>query len=164
VEHGEAEETPAERVSRELDELLQQIRIALPGVQVLFAFLLTVPFSQRFHVVDGELEIAFFIAFISTAIATAMFLAPVAYARIQFRQSDKERLLQLGTRTAIVGLAFLAIAIAASTFVVTQVLYSNVYATFVTVFIALLLVGMWFVLPVLARVRPPETTPPAQSH
>ncbi len=159
----DARETAAERVSRELDELLQQIRIALPGVQVLFAFLLTVPFSNRFDAVDGAAKVAFFIAFLATATATAMFLAPVAYARIQFRHADKERLLQLGTHTTIAGLALLAIAISASTFVVTQVLYSNVYATLVAGFFAILLCGSWFALPLLARVRPSPTAPPPRA-
>jgi hypothetical protein len=158
-----SDETPAERVSRELDELLQQIRISLPGVQVLFAFLLAVPFTNRFDAVDGPAKVAFFIAFLATATATAMFLTSVAYARIQFRHADKERLLQLGTRTTIAGLALLAIAISASTFVVTQVLYADIYATLVTALIALLLAGMWFAVPLLARTRPPESAPPTST-
>jgi uncharacterized membrane protein len=156
------DETVAERINRELDEMLQQIRVALPGVQVLFAFLLTVPFSNRFDSVNGAAETAFFIAFLATAMATAMLLAPVAYARIQFRQQDKERLLQLGTRTTVAGLVLLAIAIAASTFVVTQMLYSNVYAAVVAGLIAALLAGTWFVLPLLARRTASPDAPPAR--
>ncbi len=158
-----SDETPEERVSRELDELLQQIRISLPGVQVLFAFLLTVPFASRFDTVDGPAKTAFFVAFLATAAATAMLLAPVAYARIQFRQADKERLLQLGTRTTIIGLALLAVAMAASTFVVTQVLYANIYATVVAALLAVLLVVMWFLVPLLARRSPSPTTPAARA-
>jgi hypothetical protein len=140
-----------ERVSRELDELLQQLRITLPGVQVLFAFLLTVPFTQRFHLVDGIARDMFFVAFLTTTAAAALLLAPVAYARIQFRQYDKERLIRLGTFAAILGLALLAISLSASTFVVTQVLFSNRVAGLVAALALLLFAIAWFVVPVAAR-------------
>jgi hypothetical protein len=152
-------ESPAERVSRELDELLQQLRIALPGVQVLFAFLLTVPFTNRFDAVDGVARDAFFVAFMATTAATALLLAPVAYARIQFRHADKERLLRLGTVTAILGLVFLAIAITAVAFVVTQVLYANVAAGIIAAVIAVLLAVLWFGVPLAARLAPRMRTP-----
>jgi hypothetical protein len=158
---GAGEETPAERVSRELGELLQQLRIALPGVQVLFAFLLTVPFTNRFEAVDGVARDAFFVAFMATTAAAALLLVPVAYARIQFRQADKERLLRLGTVTAILGLVCLAIAITAVTFVVTQVLYANVAAAVIAATIAVALAVLWFGVPLAARLRPRKTTPPA---
>ena len=144
-------ESPEERVSRELDELLQQLRITLPGVQVLFAFLLTVPFTQRFHLIDGIARDMFFLAFLATAAATALLLAPVAYARIQFRQFDKERLIRLGTFAAIVGLALLAVSLSASTFVVTQVLFSNRAAGIVAALTLLVFALAWFVVPLLAR-------------
>jgi len=140
-----------ERIGRELDELLQQLRITLPGVQVLFAFLLTVPFTNRFHLVDGVARDAFFVAFITTLGATALLLAPVAYARIQFRQFDKERLVRLGTVATIAGLALLAISLSASTFVVTQVLFSNLSAALVAGGAACLFAITWFVVPMVAR-------------
>jgi hypothetical protein len=154
-------EDPEERVSRELDELLQQLRITLPGVQVLFAFLLTVPFTQRFHLVDGISRDMFFVAFLTTTAATALLLTPVAYARIQFRQYDKERLLRLGTFAAILGLALLAISLSASAFVVTEVLFSNRAAGFVAALALLLFAMAWFVLPIAARLsarRDPSVT------
>jgi amino acid transporter len=157
------DESPAERVNRELDELLQQLRIALPGVQVLFAFLLTVPFTNRFDAVDGSARVAFFVAFLATTAAAALLLAPVSYARIQFRHTDKERLLQLGTRTAIAGLALLAVAITAATFVVTQVLYADTVAAVIAALVAALIGVLWFVLPLLARLQPGPTAPPAGS-
>jgi hypothetical protein len=148
-------------VSRELDELLQQLRITLPGVQVLFAFLLTVPFTERFHLIDGIARDMFFVAFLTTTAAAALLLAPVAYARIQFRQYDKERLLHLGTTAAIIGLALLAISLSASTFVVTQVLFSNAIAGLVAGLALLLFAVAWFVVPVVARLsarRDPAAT------
>jgi hypothetical protein len=155
------EEHPEERVSRELDELLQQLRITLPGVQVLFAFLLTVPFTERFHLVDGISRDMFFVAFLTTTAATALLLTPVAYARIQFRQYDKERLLRLGTFAAILGLALLAISLSASAFVVTEVLFSNRAAGLVSALALLLFALAWFVLPLGARLsarRDPSVT------
>ena len=95
-------------------------------MQVLFAFLLTVPFTQRFHLVDGIARDMFFVAFLTTTAATALLLAPVAYARIQFRQFDKERLIRLGhLRRDRSGSRCSPISLSASTFVVTQVLFSN---------------------------------------
>jgi hypothetical protein len=152
---GMAGEEVEQRVARELDELLQELRISLPGVQVLFAFLLTVPFTNRFHLVDGPARDAFFVAFLATATASALLLSPVAYGRIQFRQYDKERLVRWGTGAAIAGLALLAIALSASTYVVTQVLFSNSTAALVAAGIGLLFAVTWFVIPLVARMHPP---------
>jgi hypothetical protein len=148
-----SDETPEERVGRELDELLQQLRITLPGVQVLFAFLLTVPFTQRFHLIDGAARDVFFIAFIATAFAAALLLSPVAYARIQFRQFDKERLIRWGTAATIGGLVLLAVALSASTYVVTQVIFSNTAAAYVAAGIAIVFALLWFVVPITARMQ-----------
>jgi hypothetical protein len=154
-----AREDPEDRIARELDELLQQLRLTLPGVQVLFAFLLTVPFTNRFHLVQGIERDAFIIAFLSTAAASALLLAPVAYARIQFRQFDKERLVRLGTGATIAGLVLLAVALSASTYVVTQVLLSSTAAALTAAGIAILFATTWFVVPLLARSRRGPTTP-----
>jgi hypothetical protein len=160
-DRSHSKEPVEERVSRELDELLQQLRITLPGVQVLFAFLLTVPFTQRFNLVDGFARDMFFVAFLTTTAAAALLLAPVAYARIQFRRYDKERLIRLGTFAAIFGLALLAISLSASTFVVTEVLFSNRAAALVAALALLLFATAWFVVPLAARLsarRDPNTT------
>jgi hypothetical protein len=154
-------ETSEERISRELDELLQQLRITLPGVQILFAFLLTVPFTNRFHLVDGIARDAFFVAFLTTTAATALLLAPVAYARIQFRQFDKERLVRLGTAATIGGLVLLAISLSMSAFVVTSVLFSNTSAALVAAGIACLFALAWFVVPLVARMQGRPAARPA---
>jgi hypothetical protein len=153
----ETDETPEERISRELDELLQQLRITLPGVQVLFAFLLTVPFSNRFHLIDGAARNVFFVAFIATAIAAALLLAPVAYARIQFRRFDKERLIRFGSIATIAGLVLLAVALSASTYVVTQVIFSSAAGAAVAAGIAVVFCVLWFVVPIIARVQTRST-------
>lgn len=141
------------RLDRELNELLQELRVTLPGVQVLFAFLLIVPFSERFGQLSSLQRAAYFVAFVSTAAASAFLLTPAAYHRIQWRQRDKERLLGLSTRFAIVGLVLVAVAIAATTFVVTDVLYATAWAAVVAAAIAVLLTALWFVLPLMGRLR-----------
>ena len=141
------------RLDRELDELLQELRVSLPGVQVLFAFLLTVPFSQRFASLTSTQRTAYFLAFLAAAAASAFLLAPAAYHRIQWRQRDKERLLESATRFAIVGLACLALAIAAASFVVSDVLYDTAWAGVVAALVAALIASLWFVLPIARRFR-----------
>jgi hypothetical protein len=150
---ADSDEDPEARIARELDELLQQLRITLPGVQVLFAFLLTVPFTNRFHLVQCTERSAFVVAFLATATASALLLSPVAYARIQFRQFDKERLVRWGTVATIVGLVLLAVALSASTYVVVQVLLSARAAALVAGGVAALFAVTWFVVPLVARWR-----------
>ena len=101
------DEQPEERLNRELIELLNELRVALPGVQVLFAFLLTVPFSDRFQTLTGSQRAIYFATFVGTTIATGVLMAPTAYHRIRFRQGDKERMLRTSNRFAIAGIAFL---------------------------------------------------------
>ncbi|MGQ0805946.1 MAG: DUF6328 family protein [Actinomycetota bacterium] len=141
------------RLDRELNELLQELRVTLPGVQVLFAFLLTVPFSQRFGQLTSAQRTAYFVAFLTAAVATALLLAPAAYHRIQWRQHDKERLLRTSTVLAIAGLGFLALAMAAATFVVSDVLYETTWAGAVAAGVIALLATFWFVLPLTSRMR-----------
>jgi Family of unknown function (DUF6328) len=100
------------KLDRELDELLQELRVALPGVQVLFTFLLTIPFAQRFTSISGTQKTVYFVAFLSTAAATAFLIAPSAYHRIQWRQRDKERMLRTSTSFTLLGLSLLTVAIA----------------------------------------------------
>jgi amino acid transporter len=141
------------RLDRELDELLQELRVSLPGVQVLFAFLLTVPFAQRFDSLTSTQRTAYFVAFLAAAAASAFLLAPAAYHRIRWRQRDKEHLLESATRFAIAGLVCLALAIAAATFVVTDVLYETAWAGVVAALVAALLATLWFMIPIARRLR-----------
>ena len=105
------QEAPDERLNRELIELLNELRVALPGAQVLFAFLLTVPFSDRFQDLTGSQRAFYFATFVDTTIATGLFMAPTAYHRIRFREGDKERMLRTSNRFAIVGIGFLALSV-----------------------------------------------------
>src|SRR6185503_3626275 len=103
------DESKEERADRNLSEMLQELRVALPGVQVLFAFLLTVPFSQGFTKLTTFQEKLYFAILLSTAMATALLVAPTANHRLLFRKRDKERIVVVSNRLSILGLIFLAL-------------------------------------------------------
>jgi cation transport ATPase len=146
------EETKDERLNRELEELLQELRIALPGVQILFAFLLVVPFNNRFAETDDLQRNVWFAALLLALGAVACFIAPTAYHRIRFRDYDKERLVMTATRLAVVGLVFLATALSASAFFVTGFVFSDRLAALVTAVAAGTIGGLWFALPLLRKI------------
>jgi hypothetical protein len=154
------DEDPRSRLDRELDELLQELRVTIPGVQILFAFLLTVPFSQRFGQLTSTQRTGYFVTFLATLAASTLLLSPAAYHRVQWRRRDKERLMTTSTRLAIAGLAFLAVAMATATFVVTDILYETGWASIVAALTAAVLVSFWFVLPLSRRLGgpPPQRT------
>src|ERR1700712_3191321 len=104
------EETEEERLDRNLGELLQELRVALPGGQVLFAFLLAVPFQQNFTKTSEFDKKIYFVTLLLTALSAALLIAPSAYHRITFRYQQKHRLVFVANRLAIVGLATLALA------------------------------------------------------
>ena len=141
------DENPKERRDRELIELLNELRIALPGVQVLFAFLLILPFSQGFSKVSEYQRGVFFAAVCSATLATAMLIAPSSYHRLRFRDGDKERLLLTSNRLAIAGTALLAIAINCVLFLVSDVVFSLTVAIPATVFSTLVFGWFWYGLP-----------------
>ena len=141
----------ASRLDRELDELLSELRVALPGVQVLFAFLLTVPFATGFEKVTDLQKGMFFAAFATAAVAFVLLLAPTAHHRLEFRQHDKERLLRTSTRLTIAGLAFLSLSMASATFVVTDVLFSTPWAIGASAALASCLGAAWFLFPLVRR-------------
>ena len=124
-------ESKEERLDRELIELLNELRVALPGVQVLFAFLLGVPFTQRFSEVSDLQRDVYFLTFLCAAIATALLIAPSAYHRLTWRRGDKEHLLRISNRLAISGTVLLALAISGSVFVVTDMLFEQASAAIV---------------------------------
>jgi uncharacterized membrane protein len=144
------------RQDRELIELLNELRVALPGVQVLFAFLLTVPFSQGWTNVTSSEKAVFFIAFMCMAIATALLIAPSAYHRIRWRQKDKEALLRTSNRLAITGIFFLAVAMTCVVYFLTDHLYTGL-APWVTAGTAGLFTWLWFGLPLLRHLRDPDS-------
>ena len=145
------EETKEERLNRELIELLNELRVALPGVQILFAFLLTVPFTQRFNQATDLQRDMYFFTFLCAAASTALLIAPSAYHRLTWRQHDKEHLLTMSNRLSIAGTVFLAIAMSSTVFVVTDVLFEATAAAFVAAATAVFYAWFWYVMPLLRR-------------
>ncbi len=141
------EESNDERLNRELIELLNELRVALPGVQMLFGFLLAVPFSQRFNTITATQRHMYYATFISTAFASIFFIAPTAYHRLRFRQRDKEQLVQTANLLAIVGTAFLAFALSGAVFLVTDLVFESTMTAIATAATAATLATLWYGLP-----------------
>ena len=133
-----------DRLNRELIELLNELRVVLPGVQVLFAFLLTVPFTNQFQKVTNEQRQIYFWTFICTTIATALLIAPSAHHRLRWRQRDKERLLRTSNRLAIAGMIFLTLALVGAVYLVTDLLFHPAAAAGVTAAIGLVFLWFWW--------------------
>jgi hypothetical protein len=143
------QESKKERIDRELGELLQELRVAIPGVQVMLAFLLTVPFSQGFPQMTSGQRGVYFAATMATAVASVMFITPSVYHRLRWRAYDKERMLLTANRTSIAGSVFLALAIALVVFLVADVLFGIPGAGISAGVVASLLAWFWFALPLL---------------
>jgi len=147
----EPDESPKERVDRELIELLNGLRVILPGVQVLLAFLLTVPFSARFEQTSSTDKILYFVTVLITVAATGALTMPAAYHRLRFRQGEKERMLHISNIFAIVGLVLLTLAMSSVVFLITSVLYGIGAAVPVALVALSVLAVSWFAVPLLAK-------------
>jgi hypothetical protein len=148
-----SQEPKSEKLDRELIELLNELRVALPGVQVLFAFLLTVPFSQRFPLLTELQRGAYFATFVAAAMAPVFLIAPTAYHRLRWRDYDKERLIGTSTRLAIAGTLFLALAITGTVFLITDVLFGLGWGGIVAALIAGMLTWFWYGLPLMRKAQ-----------
>ena len=148
-----SDETKDERLDRELIELLNELRVALPGVQMLFGFLLAVPFTQRFTSITTTQRHVYYFTFLATAAATIFLIAPTAYHRLRFRQHDKEALIQTSSRLAIAGTACLATALTAAVYLVTDLLFHTAATAVAAAATAGLLAWFWYGLPLLRRAR-----------
>jgi Family of unknown function (DUF6328) len=152
------EETEAERHDRQLGELLQEVRVAVPGVQVLFAFLLVVPFSARWADVTDLQRDVYFATLLLTAIATAFLMAPGSIHRVLFRQGDKRFIVHIANWLLLAGLGALAVAIGLAVFLVADVLFDMTAAGIVAGCIFGFTAGLWWVLPLVRR----RSLPPRQ--
>jgi Family of unknown function (DUF6328) len=136
---------------RQMIELLQELRIALPGVQILFAFLLTVPFAQGFRQTTSFQRDLFYGVLLATAISTACFIAPTATHRLRFHRSDRAYIIESSNRLLIAGLVFLALAIVGAVALISDFLYGPAVPILCSG-VGLVLFGvLWFVLPVMRR-------------
>jgi uncharacterized protein DUF6328 len=141
------DESEGERLDRNLGELLQELRVAIPGVQVLFAFLLTVPFQQNFSKITQFQEKVYFVCLMLTAISATLMISPTAYHRMTFRRQQKQHLVYLANKLAIAGLACLALAMTCAVMLVTDLLYGALATALASGFSFLLFLMLWFALP-----------------
>jgi len=140
-----------QRVDRELIELLNEIRIVLPGAQVLFAFLLSLPFLARFDLLTRVDRDAYFAAFLCAAIGIILLMAPSANHRLRFREYDKERMLFWFNRLTLAGSGFLAATVALAVFLVTDFLFEQLWAALLAAGFAVWIVVVWYVVPLWQR-------------
>jgi hypothetical protein len=152
-------ENEKERLNRKLTELLQELRVALPGIQVLFAFLLTLPFTARFREITETQRDVYFAAFLCAAVASAFLIAPSAYHRMRWRTletedvEEKRQMLVTSGRLVSVGIVFLGLASSSVVFLITDVLFGGVLAGVLTGVLTGLFLWVWFLLPIRDRVR-----------
>jgi hypothetical protein len=146
-------ETEKERLDRNLGELLQELRVVLPGVQVLFAFLLTVPFQQRFQTATTFQKDIYLVTLLLTALASALLMAPSAYHRLEFRQDDKRHIVFIANRLSIAGFAVLAAAMTSAVLLVTDFVFGSTTALICTIGAGVVLYGLWYVAPLARRGR-----------
>ena len=146
---GESED---ERQNRQLTELLNELRVALPGVQMMFGFLLAVPFSQRFGGLSDNQRALYYTAFLAAAAASVCFIAPTAFHRIVWQRGAKRRLLGVSNVLAIIGTVFLAVAITSVMLFITSFLYGSALAAVVGGLAVAAFVLLWYVLPIAVRV------------
>ena len=144
--HGDGE-THKQRIDRELIELLNELRVALPGVQILFAFLLIVPFQETVDKITDFQRAVYFVTLVAAAVASALLIAPAAQHRVLFRQRDKEALLYRSSRSAFAGLVVLAVAVVSALLLVVDVLFSRTLAWVTAGGVGALLAWWWIAVP-----------------
>jgi archaellum biogenesis protein FlaJ (TadC family) len=147
------DETEAERLDRNLNELLQELRVAIPGIQFLFAFLLVVPFQQGWvNVTDFEKNV-FYVALLATAVSGVCLMSAPARHRLRFREMDKEWVVASTHKYTIAGLAFLGIAITSVILLVSHVVFSPTTAIVAAALTALAIVWIWFGAPLVRELQ-----------
>lgn len=144
-------ETEAQRDDRNLAELLQEVRIAGLGVQVLFGFLLAIPFTTRFVRLDTVQRDLYLTALLLAALSTGLLLSPVAYHRVVFRRRKKESLVRTANVLAILGLVAVGLSITASVALVLSYVAPGLATVLMTIVVGFVFTGLWFVLPLLRR-------------
>jgi hypothetical protein len=144
-------ETPLERRDRQFGELLQELRVVQTGVQVLFAFLLGVPFAVGFEKLDGEQRLLYFAALVLAGLSVILLLAPTAWHRLLFTLGDKPHLIAVSQRLAVAGLACVGLAVIAVLALISSVLYPGVVAVVTTAFFLVACLVLWLVLPLRRR-------------
>jgi Family of unknown function (DUF6328) len=149
----ERNETELERCDRNLVELLQEVRVAQTGVQVLFGFLLAVAFTQRFREISEFQRLVYFVTLMAAGGAAVMLIAPTAYHRILFRRGDKEHLVDVANRFTLIGLAGVALSMVGAVLLVSDVMFPTAVAVVVTALAGLSCAMTWCLMPLARRRR-----------
>jgi cation transport ATPase len=144
AEEADRSDEEQQRLNRQMTELLNELRVAMPGVQVLFAFLLAVPFQQRFQTVNAFQRDVYLFTLLAAATATAFLVAPSAYHRIAFQEHEKERIIRMGTRQFVCGIVALAVAMTGAVLLVTDFLFQAATTIVVVVCVAAVFARRWF--------------------
>jgi hypothetical protein len=147
------DETPKERADRELIELLNELRVVLPGVTVLLAFLLAVPFAKGWPKVTPFERDAFVVAFLASAVSVLCLTAPSSYHRLRFREGDKEHMVKVGSRLAIAGIAAFSVALEAVVLLVISYVLSEAAGIVAAASLAVAVGLLWYGLPLRAAAR-----------
>ena len=160
VEEGPDDRSKEERTrDRQMVELLNELRVALPGVQILFAFLLTVPFSQRFATLTAFQRDVYFLTLMATALSTACLIAPSAAHRLRFHQSERAWIVESANKLMIAGLCALAAALGGSVLLITDLMFDGIRVWLYPGVVLAMLVGLWFVRPLLRQARGESSGP-----
>jgi uncharacterized protein DUF6328 len=144
-------ETVLERWDRNFTELLQELRVAQTGVQILFAFLLTLPFTNRFGQVTDFDRATYVVTLVAAAAATALLITPVSYHRLVFRQGRKPQLVRVASRLAVLGLGCLLVSMLGAVYLAVDVVLGAPLAGAIVAVLAVLYVFLWYALPFLNR-------------
>jgi hypothetical protein len=160
VEQGPDDRDREERKrDRQMIELLNELRVALPGVQILFAFLLTVPFSQRFDDLTAFQRDVYYVTLMATALSAACLIAPSAAHRLRFHQGERTWIVESANELMIAGLAFLAIALGGSVLLITDIMFDGARVWIYTGVVGAIILGLWFVRPLVRHARGKSSGP-----
>jgi Family of unknown function (DUF6328) len=157
-------ESEEERADRNLSDLLQELRVALPGVQVLFAFLLTVPFTNRFNDLNDFQQKLYFGVLIAVALATVMLVAPTIGHRILFRRQQKEYIVTLANNFALIGMGLLAVSMCGAIALISDFIFGKTTAIVSTAIVGASFIGFWFAGPIVRRAQLPPRGGPSRAH
>ncbi|HET6831296.1 MAG TPA: DUF6328 family protein [Solirubrobacterales bacterium] len=146
-------ETEQQRTDRNLQLLMQELRVAFPGIQFLFAFLLVVPFQQGWSDVDSTEKYVYYVTLLLTAAASVCFIGPTGRHRLRFRERDLDWVVTSSNRLMVAGLVFLGGAIVGAVLLVTMVVFSDVAAIVVAAILAVGIAWLWFAAPLTRRGR-----------
>jgi hypothetical protein len=159
VPGGDRSETPDERLDRELGELLQELRVALPGVQVVFAFLLTVPFTDRFHELDTVAKDVYLAAMVLMGTTSLLLIAPTVHHRLRFRTGTKHQMITTANRFAVVGMVLMALGFGCASYVAAEAALPGTWARWLGPIFVVVAAILWLLVPFTFAPRAPTTSP-----